>query len=95
MLISSHKIAFSIMNFMIDLIERKVQLETVCVACSELCWFGKKRALLVFFAGPFAVIMFVNVVLFLSSACVVYDTTKTTGGKMQVGAVIMKILSHI
>lgn len=48
---------------------------------SELCWFGSKRALLIFFAGPFALVMAANVFLFVSSACVVYDTTKSTTGK--------------
>ncbi len=47
-------------------------------ASTGLCWFGRKRALLVFFAAPFCAVAAVNVVLFAASACMVYDTTRTS-----------------
>jgi len=42
------------------------------------CWFGKKNALLVFFAAPVAVIMCFNCLFFGSSAHMIYSTTSTT-----------------
>ncbi|XP_026282411.2 probable G-protein coupled receptor Mth-like 11, partial [Frankliniella occidentalis] len=38
------------------------------------CWFAHRKALLVFFAAPLAVIMFLNVVLFASSALMIVRT---------------------
>ncbi|KAK3930024.1 G-protein coupled receptor Mth2, partial [Frankliniella fusca] len=38
------------------------------------CWFAHRKALLVFFAAPLAIIMFLNVVLFASSALMIVRT---------------------
>jgi len=43
-----------------------------------LCWFSSRTALLVYFVGPFAVIMLMNVVFFTSSSCIVYQSSKST-----------------
>ncbi|CAA9994410.1 unnamed protein product, partial [Nesidiocoris tenuis] len=43
-----------------------------------MCWFGHGRPLLAFFASPLAVIMFFNIVFFVSSARMIYSTTSTT-----------------
>ena len=45
---------------------------------TEVCWFSKKMALLIYFAVPFAGIMGVNIFLFVFSACMVFDTTQST-----------------
>ena len=45
---------------------------------TDLCWFANKMALLVYFAVPFAGVMGINIFLFLSSACLVSDSTKAT-----------------
>uniref|UniRef100_A0A4D5RHC9 Putative g protein-coupled receptor n=1 Tax=Ixodes scapularis TaxID=6945 RepID=A0A4D5RHC9_IXOSC len=42
------------------------------------CWFGQRKALLVFFAGPAAALMLVNVILFASTAVMVIGSTKTS-----------------
>lgn len=47
----------------------------------DFCWFSNKKALLVYFAVPFAGVMGFNIFLFLFSAYIVFDTTKT-GSKM-------------
>lgn len=47
----------------------------------ELCWFSHKKALLVYFAVPFSGVMGFNIFLFLFSAYIIFDTTKT-GSKM-------------
>jgi hypothetical protein len=43
---------------------------------SDLCWFSSKKALLVYFAVPFACIVCINVVLFVLSACMVYTAMR-------------------
>ena len=45
---------------------------------SGLCWFSNKKALLVYFAVPFAKVMMANIFLFVYSACVVYGAAKNT-----------------
>ena len=42
------------------------------------CWFGHRKALLVFFAAPLMAIMVVNIVLFISSARIIAETTQST-----------------
>lgn len=42
------------------------------------CWFGQRKALLVFFAGPAGALMLVNVTLFASTAVMVIGSTKTS-----------------
>ncbi|KAK9512150.1 hypothetical protein O3M35_000635 [Rhynocoris fuscipes] len=42
------------------------------------CWFGHSKPLLAFFAGPLAIIMFMNIAFFASSAHMIYSTTSTT-----------------
>ena len=39
------------------------------------CWFAKKKALIIFFAGPVAVIMIINIVLFILSASMIIAST--------------------
>lgn len=41
------------------------------------CWFGQRKALLVFFAGPLAAVVLVNVVLFASTAVMIVGSTKS------------------
>jgi len=43
-----------------------------------LCWFSNRTALLVYFVGPFTAIMLLNVVFFVSSACMVYESSRST-----------------
>jgi hypothetical protein len=43
---------------------------------SDLCWFSSKKALLVYFAVPFACIVCINVVLFVLSTCMVYTAMR-------------------
>ena len=45
---------------------------------TNLCWFSNKMALLIYFAVPFAGIMGLNMFLFVFSACMVFDTTRST-----------------
>ncbi len=45
---------------------------------TDLCWFSNKMGLLIYFAVPFAGIMGVNIFLFVFSACLVFDTTRST-----------------
>ena len=47
----------------------------------NLCWFSNKKALLIFFAVPFTVVMAFNIFLFIVSAYIIYDATKS-GSKM-------------
>jgi hypothetical protein len=47
----------------------------------NLCWFSNKKALLIYFAVPFTVVMAFNIFLFIFSACIIFDATKS-GGKM-------------
>ncbi|KAG8277915.1 uncharacterized protein LOC124367750 [Homalodisca vitripennis] len=42
------------------------------------CWFGQRRALLLYFAVPLGVIMVLNTIFFGSSAHMIYSTTSTT-----------------
>lgn len=42
------------------------------------CWFGQRKALLVFFAAPLATIMLVNLVFFIFSARIIASTTQST-----------------
>lgn len=42
------------------------------------CWFGHPRPLLAFFAAPVSIIMFFNIIFFVSSARMIYSTTSTT-----------------
>ncbi|XP_066996196.2 uncharacterized protein [Anabrus simplex] len=42
------------------------------------CWFGHRKALLVFFAIPLAVVMALNIAFFSSSAHMIFSTTSTT-----------------
>ena len=55
----------------------------------DLCWFSHKKALLVYFAAPFAGVMIANAALFVASSLVIFDSTsaaassKTSGGQRQ------------
>ncbi|MPC53476.1 G-protein coupled receptor Mth2 [Portunus trituberculatus] len=42
------------------------------------CWFGHRKALLVFFAAPLMAIMVVNIALFILSAVMIAETTQST-----------------
>lgn len=42
------------------------------------CWFGQRKALLVFFAAPLTTIMLMNIVLFILSARIIAETTQST-----------------
>lgn len=42
------------------------------------CWFGQRKALLVFFAAPLATIMLINIILFIFSARIIAETTQST-----------------
>ncbi|XP_045616030.2 adhesion G-protein coupled receptor G2 [Procambarus clarkii] len=42
------------------------------------CWFGQRKALLVFFAAPLVTIMLVNLVFFIFSAGIIAETTQST-----------------
>lgn len=42
----------------------------------HVCWIGDRLGLLVFFAAPLAVILLVNVILFLFTACGIYRTSR-------------------
>lgn len=42
------------------------------------CWFGQRKALLIYFAIPLAVVMIMNTIFFASSAHMIYSTTSTT-----------------
>ena len=44
----------------------------------RMCWFSRRRSLMVFFAGPLAAVMGVNVVLFVASAQMIRETTRST-----------------
>ena len=43
-----------------------------------LCWFSSRSALLIYFVIPFFVIMVLNIFFFLSSAFLVYNSTKSS-----------------
>ena len=47
-----------------------------------ICWFGNKRALLVYFAVPFGGVMGANIFLFVCSARMIYLTRKNSTMKM-------------
>ncbi|XP_077490001.1 uncharacterized protein LOC144100948 [Amblyomma americanum] len=42
------------------------------------CWFGQRKALLVFFAGPAGALMLLNITLFTSTAVMVVSSTKSS-----------------
>ena len=44
----------------------------------RLCWFGQRKALLVFFAAPLMVIMVVNITFFILAAKIIADSTRST-----------------
>ncbi len=52
---------------------------------SGLCWFGRKRALIAFFAAPFCLVVAANMVFFGASAFMVYDTTRSTKSSSSCG----------
>lgn len=43
-----------------------------------LCWFSRRSSLLIYFVIPFSIIMSLNLVFFLSSACIVWETTRSS-----------------
>lgn len=43
-----------------------------------LCWFSRRTSLLIYFVIPFSIIMSLNLVFFLSSACMVWETTRSS-----------------
>ncbi|XP_022247919.1 probable G-protein coupled receptor Mth-like 10 [Limulus polyphemus] len=45
---------------------------------TSLCWFNHRRALLVFFATPVALIMLINIVFFILSAGIILASTNNT-----------------
>lgn len=47
----------------------------------DLCWFSNKKALLIYFAVPFTVVMAFNIILFIGSAYIIFEATKS-GAKM-------------
>ncbi|KAG7163094.1 uncharacterized protein LOC121873247 [Homarus americanus] len=42
------------------------------------CWFGQRKALLVFFAAPLTTIMLINIIFFICSARIIAETTQST-----------------
>jgi len=44
----------------------------------NLCWFSGRASLLVYFVIPFSIIMSLNLVFFFSSACIVWETTRSS-----------------
>lgn len=42
------------------------------------CWFGQRKALLIFFAGPAGALMLLNITLFTSTAVMVISSTKSS-----------------
>ncbi|XP_050032735.1 uncharacterized protein [Dermacentor andersoni] len=42
------------------------------------CWFGQRKALLIFFAGPAGALMLLNITLFTSTAIMVISSTKSS-----------------
>ena len=43
-----------------------------------MCWFGSRNALIIYFVIPFSVVLALNTVLFVYSACLVWDTTRSS-----------------
>jgi len=43
-----------------------------------LCWFSSRTALLLYFVAPFSCIMLLNVVFFISSSCLVWESSQST-----------------
>jgi len=43
-----------------------------------LCWFSRRYSLIIYFVVPFSIIMALNLVFFLSSACIVWESTRST-----------------
>jgi hypothetical protein len=41
----------------------------------NVCWFGQRKAILIYFAAPLAVILSINLLLFISSAYMIRSTT--------------------
>ena len=61
----------------------------------NVCWFGQRKAILVFFAAPLLCILSVNLLLFISSLCMIRSTTSKSptssnqsGSKKQLGLYI-------
>lgn len=44
----------------------------------DSCWFGQRKALLIYFALPLGGVMILNVIFFASAAHMIYSTTSTT-----------------
>lgn len=44
----------------------------------SVCWFGQRKALLVYFAAPLTAVLSVNFALFIHSACMIRSTTMST-----------------
>jgi hypothetical protein len=59
-------------SLMIDLIFRFGKSQV------GLCWFSSRKALVVYFVTPFCCIMILNSVFFVSSACLVWESSKST-----------------
>ena len=49
------------------------------------CWFGQRKALLVFFAAPLSIIMGINIIMFIMTARIIASTTNSTA-KMSTSA---------
>lgn len=58
--------------------EDTIPLEFRPEFAKNACWFGQRRALLLYFATPLGIIMVLNVIFFASSAHMIYSTTSTT-----------------
>eukprot|EP00092_Neocalanus_flemingeri_P055123 GFUD01065044.1.p1 GENE.GFUD01065044.1~~GFUD01065044.1.p1 ORF type:complete len:925 (-),score=203.73 GFUD01065044.1:75-2849(-) len=43
-----------------------------------LCWFSRRSSLIIYFVVPFSIIMALNLVFFLSSSCIVWETTRSS-----------------
>ncbi len=56
-----------------------------------LCWFSSRKALVVYFVTPFCCIMILNSVFFVSSACLVWESSKSTAKITTTGKKIKKI----
>lgn len=50
------------------------------------CWFASRRALLVFFVAPIAVLLALNVIMFVLSAHIIIRSTLSTSGKLHPGS---------
>lgn len=43
-----------------------------------ICWFGSRTALVIYFVVPFTVVLTLNLLLFIYSACLVWETTHSS-----------------